>query len=291
MGELELVVDAKAVLGEGPSWDAKQKQWYWVDIMSKRIHRDDPQTGKNETIELDQPVGAVVPTREGDLIAAMQNGFYRISEDGSQITPLGDPEEDKPDNRFNDGKCDVTGRFWAGTMAMKGGGPVGALYTLEKDGTIVKKLDGVTISNGLAWSPDNKTMYYIDSPTRRIDAFDFDKDSGQIVNRRTVISFPGEEGVPDGMTIDAEGMLWVAHWGGWKVWRFDPNSGRVLDEIPVPAAHVTSCCFGGEDGNELYITTARIGLSDEELEKQPHAGGLFRIRTNVKGAPTYEYGG
>lgn len=291
MSELELVVDARAELGEGPSWDAKRKQLYWVDITGERIHTFDPQTGKNSTFELDQPVGMVVPAADGGWIAALKNGFYRLSEDGQTRTHLGDPESDLPDNRFNDGKCDASGRLWAGTMSMSGESQAGALYTLETDGTIVKHLDDVTVSNGIAWSPDNRTMYYIDSPTRRIDAFDFDLESGRIKNRRVVIEFSKEDGTPDGMTIDAEGMIWVAHWGGWKVSRIDPQSERVIDEVPVPVAQVTSCCFGGDQLDELYITTAKIGQSEEQLEKQPHAGGLFRIRTNVKGAPTYVYGG
>lgn len=289
MNELQRVSDVRAALGEGPSWNAKQKVLYWVDIHSHCIHIYDPDADSTRTIQLDQPVGAVVPYDDDYCIAALRDGIYRVSlADGSK-TLIVNPEEDKPNNRFNDGKCDPAGRFWAGTMSLIGESKTGSLYMLDNDGTITKKVSDVSISNGLGWSPDRKTMYYIDTPERVVWAYDYDLETGEISNRRTVVTIPDGEGSPDGMCVDAEGMLWVAHWGGWRVSCFHPETGERLREIRVPAERVTSCCFGGDNLDELYITTASIGMSDEEKEKNPEAGGLFRIKLDIKGQPTDAY--
>lgn len=291
MGELKLVIDAKATLGEGPFWHPQKCVLYWVDIMEKKVHIHNPATNTNKSIDVGQYVGAVVPREDGGCILAMHNGFYALNEESEEITPLTDPESDIPTNRFNDGKCDPAGRFWAGTMSLNNGGPVGALYCLDTDLNVQKKVDHVTCSNGLAWSSDHKTMYYIDTPTKQVVAFDYQVQNGEIDNKRVVVTIPEGEGAPDGMTIDREGMLWVAHWGGYQVSRWNPQNGEKLSSIPVPAAQVTSCAFGGEQLDELYITTARIGLSEEALQEQPHAGGVFCYKTAVKGQPTNSFAG
>lgn len=290
MNRAELVLDARAVLGEGPSWDARKQVLYWVDIIGRKVHVYNPATNTDREIPTGQLVGAVVPCQDEGALVAMQNGFFRLDPDSGRLDPVADPEEHMPDNRFNDGKCDAAGRFWAGTMDMNEQRISGALYCLDKDGTVRKVLDAVGISNGMAWSRDNRTMYYIDTMRKNVAAFDFDLDSASLSNRRTVIDFSNEQGVPDGMTIDEEGMLWIAHWDGYQVSRWDPHTGRKLDSIPLPVARVTSCVFGGPNLDELYITTARHNGIVREYGNQPHAGGLFRVKLTVKGAATYRYG-
>lgn len=288
---LELVLDAKATLGEGPCWDQRSGLLYWVDIKENAVHAYDPQQGTNRTVHLDQMVGAAVPRESGGLVLALQHGFHLLDMATEEVTFLADPEKELPDNRFNDGKCDAAGRFWAGTLSFEEKDPVAALYCLETDGTVRQVLDGVIVSNGLGWSPDGKTMYYIDSMTRKVFAFDFELETGRISSRRTAVTIPEGGGFPDGMAVDEEGMLWVAQWDGWQVSRWNPATGVQIGAIRVPAARVTSCAFGGPNNDELYITTARTGISEESLASQPLAGGLFRVKPGVAGLPTYRYGG
>lgn len=287
----ELIMDAKATLGEGPSWDQEKNLLYWVDILGKKIHIFDPKSKSNNTIEVDHYVGAAVPKKSGGLMLALQNGFYSMNLDSQQLTPIVDPEEHLLNNRFNDGKCDVSGRFWAGTMALDDSFGAGSLYCLEVTNTVKTKVEKVTTSNGITWSPDNKTMYYTDTPTNQIVAFDFDIESGSINNKRVVVNIPREMGYPDGMTSDIEGMLWIAHWEGSQVSRWNPVTGNLLESIALPAPLVTSCAFGGENMEELFVTTARVGLTQETLQKYPHSGGVFSIKTGVKGLKMYPFGG
>jgi sugar lactone lactonase YvrE len=288
---VELVVDAKATLGEGPIWDAQDGALLWVDIVNHLVHVTDTKTGADRTISVGQMVGAIVPRKSGGLMMALENGFASLDLKTGQVTPICDPESHLPNNRFNDGKCDPAGRFWAGTMSKHEDGPSGSLYRLDTNLQANHMFDGVTVSNGLAWSPDHRTMYYIDTPTKFVVAFDYDKASGAIANRREVVRIPDGEGMPDGMTIDADGNLWVAHWGGWCVSHWNPATGKLLGKLAVPAAQVTSCCFGGPELDTLYITSARIGISEDELSKQPLAGGLFRTRPGVRGTPTEAFAG
>lgn len=289
-GKLELVLDAKAMLAEGPLWDDETQRLYWVNILESKLNVFDPATGGNEAIDVGQYVGAAVLGRAGEAVLAMHRGFYSLDLQTGRLTEIFDPEPGLPDQRFNDGKCDALGRFWAGTMPMSGESPTGKLYRLDPDRRVNAMLDGIGCSNGLAWSSDHKTMYYIDSPTRQVMAYDYDLERGEMSNPRPVVTIPEGGGVPDGMTIDTDGMLWVAQWGGWQVSRWDPLNGKMLDAIAVPAARVSSCTFGGADLDELYITTARIGLDEAQLADQPHAGGIFRIRTGAKGMPAHRFG-
>ncbi|MFE5322504.1 SMP-30/gluconolactonase/LRE family protein [Paenibacillus sp. NPDC056579] len=288
---LELVLDAKATLGEGPCWDQRSGLLYWVDIKENAVHAYDPHQGTNRTVHLDQMVGAAVARESGGLVLALQHGFHLLDMTTEQLTFLADPEKELTDNRFNDGKCDAAGRFWAGTLSFEEKEPVAALYCLETDGTVRQALDGVIVSNGLGWSPDGRTMYYVDSMTRKVSAFDFEVETGRLSGRRTIVTIPEGGGFPDGMAVDEEGMLWVAQWDGWQVSRWNPSTGEQIGAIRVPAARVTSCAFGGPNNDELYITTARTGLSEESLAGQPLAGGLFRVKPGVAGLPTYRYGG
>lgn len=287
----ELILNLKSTLGEGPSWDNEKKLLYWIDILEKKIHIFEPKSKSNRTIELNQNIGAAVPKKSSGLVLALKNGFYTLDLTNEQLSPITNPEEHLSNNTFNDGKCDIAGRFWAGTMELnetKGGG---SLYCMDVNHSVRKMLDNITVSNGITWSPDNNTMYYIDTPTYQVVAFDFNFEQGIIENKRVVVNVPQEMGAPDGMTSDMEGMIWVAHWGGYQVTRWDPTNGKLLNKVSIPAPIVTSCCFGGENMDELFVTTARVGLPEEILLEYPSAGGLFRIKTNVKGVPTYSFGG
>jgi sugar lactone lactonase YvrE len=291
MSKVELVFDAQAALGEGAAWVARHQRLYWVDILGKKVHIHNPVDGSNQVIPVSQQVGTLAPRRKGGLILAMERGLYFLDETTGELVFITDPESDKPTNRFNDGKCDPAGRFWAGTMSNVGEPGAGGLYRMDPDLNVHQLVSEITTSNGLIWSLDAKTMYYIDTPTMEISAFDYDLTTGAISNRRTAVRIPEGEGRPDGMTIDAEGMLWVAMWEGWQVNRYHPQTGEKLASYPVPAARVTSVAFGGPYLDELYITTARLQLAGEELAQQPHAGGLFRVRPGVEGFPAFEFGG
>lgn len=286
--ELKLVVDAKAALAEGPCWDDQRNLLYWVDIMGMNLHVYDPHLNANRTYHMGQYVGAAVPSKTGGVVLALQHGFYNFYPDTEELKYIVDPESNLPNNRFNDGKCDPAGRFWAGTMSLDGISKAGALYCLETDYAVKMILKDVTTSNGLAWSPDHRTMYYIDTPTQQVAAYDYDYETATISNKRIVIHFSDVRGNPDGMTIDEEGMLWIAEWGGYQVARWNPHTGEILEVIPIPAAQVTSCAFGGEQLDVLYITTASVGQENEA--DQPFAGGLFSIKTKVKGLKTYAFG-
>lgn len=284
--QVEVVVAAGAELGEGPFWDVRSSRVVWVDIMGRAIHQTDPHTGDTESIPVPLHVGAVVPRALGGYVAALQDGFLVIGDGPSRR--VADVAGSSTGLRFNDGKCDPGGRFWAGTMAYNQAAGAAALYCLDTDGAVTEVLNGVTISNGLAWSRDGDTMFYIDSPTQRIDAFDFTLSTGTIAARRTVTAIPSGVGSPDGMTIDAEGGLWVALWGGGAVHRY--LDGRLDRVVRLPVSQPTSCAFGGPDLDELYVTSAWNGLSKSERHVQPLAGALFRIRPGICGVPTFVYG-
>lgn len=285
----DLIVDMKAELGECPVWDETGKVLYWIDGLGQKIHKYNPLTNKDIYIKTTQCVGCIALIEDGKLIAALQDGIYYVNFIKETFNFITNPEEHLPKNRFNDGKCDAYGRFWAGTMyfdgTVKG---AGSLYKIEGE-RVTKVLSNITISNGMAWSKDNRTMYYIDSPTREIVAFDFDINSGIITNKKTVIKIGEDEGIPDGMTIDEEGYLWIAHWGGAKVSRWNPGNGKRGDEVEVPSLNVSSCIFGGENLDELYITTGRLDCSDDLLKAFPYSGGLYRIKVSIKGLNSFRY--
>lgn len=285
----ELVLDVKSQLGEGPLWLEAQGTLTWVDIEGRRIEFYHPGTGDRRHIDVGERIGAVVETEDGRLLCALKSGLYYVDPSTAKKEAITNPEPNKPDNRFNDGKCDPAGRFWIGTMPTKGDTPEGALYMLDRDGAVYTKVQEVGCSNGLGWSLDGTSMYYIDSPTKRVDLFDFDMTSGQLSGRRCLVEIPDGLGYPDGMTVDAEGMIWVAHWSGSCVTRWSPATGELLERVELPVSQVTSCTFGGPNLDVLYITSARIGLSEEQLEKEPLAGGVFRYIPGVKGLPATKY--
>lgn len=286
----ELVLDAHAELGEGPLWDDRRQRLLFVDIMRGDVHEFDPATGGDRVVNIGRPVGCLALTERGDWIAGASDGFYRIQPATGRATLMASVEADLPDNRMNDGYVDARGRFWAGTMGMGGLRETGALYRLDPDSKVRRMLSPVSISNGLDWSPDNRTLYYTDLVTGRVDQFDFDLAAGTATNRRTFVEFPPEIGYPDGLIVDADGFVWVALWEGGSVHRYSP--GGELDVIvPVPASQTTKCAFGGPDLKDLYITTARGGLDAAARAEQPHAGGLFRVRPGPCGKPVNRFTG
>lgn len=285
----ELVLDTQSVLGEGSLWNYKTGELMWVDIKKEILHIYNPLTGYNKEMFTGQMIGTVVPTESGNVLVALQKGIYYFELETGSKKLLVNPEKDLPNNRFNDGKCDPSGRFWAGTISTTGEKNVAALYRLDPDTTIHKMIDGVSISNGIVWSSDKTKMYYIDTPTQKIMVYDYDDASGNISNPEVAVHVPAELGSPDGMTIDENDNLWVALWGGSAVGCWNPATGKLIDKIDVPAKNVTSCAFGDEDMGTLYITTARIATSDEELGKWPHAGGVFKYRPGVKGVRAFYF--
>jgi sugar lactone lactonase YvrE len=285
---------ASGLLSEGPRWHAEREELLWVDILSCKLHRSsltaDGGLGRIETISLEQHVGAVAPAIDGGYVIAMGQGFWFVDDAGS-VHELAQPEACRGDVRMNDGACDPQGRFWAGTMAYDESPEAGVLYRLELDGSCTTALAGLTISNGIGWSPDGGTMYLNDSGTRCLYAFAFEGASGAIADRRTLVRIDELGVAPDGLTVDEEGGIWVALWNGGAVRRYAPD-GALTEVVELPVARPTSCVFGGRDGATLFVTTARADLDDAALSRQPDAGRLFSIEgLGVRGLPSFPYRG
>lgn len=287
----ELLFKTEATLGEGALWDRQSQRLLWVDIEGHQLHRFDPQQGQDQTIDLGESVSTVVPRASGGLVVALTHRLVALDTATGGWEVLAEADADSRDTRFNDGKCDPAGRFWVGTLSNSRTLGAAHLWRLDADHSLHRVLDQVTNSNGLAWSPDQTTMYYIDTGTRRVDAFDYQRETGQIARRRPVLAVPEAWGKPDGMTIDAEGMLWIALWGGGRVICWDPGVGRLRATVDVPAARTTSCAFGGPQLDQLFITTARGGADEAELRQQPQAGSLFVARPNAVGLPAFAFAG
>ena len=290
MADVVCALDAKSLLGEGPLWDPKARVLYWVDIKRREIHRFDPATGQDEQWPTPEDIGSLAVRAKGGLVVAMKTGFHVFDPTTAKFTPVFDPEHHLPGNRFNDGKPDRRGRFWAGSMDDAERSPSGGLYRLGTDFTCKRMVDGIICSNALCWSPDDRVLYYADSCTHTIWAWDFDADAGEIANRRVFVEVPPAEGDPDGATVDAEGGVWVAHWGGWRVTRYDPQ-GRIDRIVKLPVQKPTCPMFGGPGLDILYVTSASIQLSPDELKRQPQAGGIFAFEPGVKGLPEAYFNG
>jgi sugar lactone lactonase YvrE len=286
--EFEVAVAPAAQLGEGPRWDAATRTLLWVDIPAKLVHRFDPATGTNTTQQAADVVSLALPRLRGGVVIGLPDGLHLLDGEPSSLVAAIEPE--RVDTRTNDGACDAAGRLWVGTMALDERSPVAGLYRVDADLTVTTVLTGTTISNGLGWSPDGTRFYFIDSPTRRIDVFDFDVANGALENRRSLVAVAVEGAVPDGLAVDAEGGVWVALHGGWGLRRYSPD-GELLAEVGLPIARITSCCFGGPDLGDLYVTTRREGLSEAERAAQPLAGALLRLDVGVTGLPTHAFAG
>lgn len=286
--KLEYKVDAQ--LGEGPIWNHNTGELFWVDIDGELLNIYNPDTKVNRSLGVPSRIGTVVPSGVNEAIIALEDGMYTINTETGKVSLFSGLEADISENRFNDGKCDPQGRLWVGSMKLKNEGAPANLYMIDHDGRATIKIENVSISNGIIWSFDQKTMYYVDSPTRKVRAFDFDISNGNISNERVLVELSEADGFPDGIAIDEEGMLWVALWGGCAVARFDSKTGNLISKIEVPAKNVTACAFGGEDLATLYITSASVEMSEEEHAKFPDAGSVFSIKPGVKGVRSSFFG-
>jgi sugar lactone lactonase YvrE len=261
-----------------------------VDIDRGRVHRFDPRSGEDSAVEIGQPTGSAVPRRGGGLVLGLRDGVGLLEVDGSQRLAVA-LERELAHTRMNDGKCDSHGRFFTGTMdSHEGGSPAGALYRVDPDLSVTRLVGGVRVSNGLDWNAADDCMYYIDSRAGGVDVFDYDAATGAISGRRRLIDVDAAHGVPDGMTVDAEGGLWVALWDGGALRRYAPD-GTLERTVELPVSRVTSCAFGGPDLDVLYITSARTGLAPDALEAQPLAGALFAFDPGVRGRPVNLFAG
>jgi sugar lactone lactonase YvrE len=285
MIEVEHVLAIGNELGEGPLWSPDEQKLYWVDINVGHVHRLTPGQDDLETFELGQPVGALGLRERGGFIAAMKNGFHFWDPATGRIEFLADPEAHKPHARFNDGAVDRQGRFWAGTL---GDEDRSALYRYDPDGSLHVMQTGVMCSNGIGWSLDDKRMYYSDTDVFAVFAYDFDPANGTISNRRVFHHFGHDR--PDGLTVDSEGFVWVAIWGGWRVERYD-SAGKLALRVDLPVQYPTCPMFGGANLDELYVTSAWTDLGQERRHEQPQAGDLFRIRAGVRGLPEPKFAG
>jgi D-xylonolactonase len=285
---VECIADVHAVLGEAPAWVARETALYWLDIKGFKIFRLDD---RGEISEWPTPmrVGSIVPRRSGAFIGGTEDGIAAIDPEANRFDILFNPEADQPANRFNDGKLDRQGRFWAGTMDKAEKAKTGALYRIDPDLSCHRIDQGYQVTNGPAFSPDGKIMYHNDSARQVTYLYDIGAD-GSATNRRVFLQFKEGEGHPDGMTVDADGCLWVCLWDGWAVRRYSPK-GEWLETVRMPVARPTSCAFGGRDLDRLYISSASIGLDEEARKMQPKAGGLFMITPGVRGLEDVPFAG
>lgn len=271
-------------LGEGPCWDDRRGRYMWVDILGGRAHWYNPSDGSAGSMAGPDWLSSLVPCRDGRFIAFAYHSYYMLDPETERFEFLGKVEGLEPDVRFNDCKCDGQGRIWAGTMAMDGQTPAGRLYRFDRELRPTAVLEKVTIANGLDWSPDGETMYFIDTVTRHIRAYEFREDTGELSGERTVVRIPEGEGGPDGMTVDAEGMIWAAQWGGSRVCRWNPRTGERLLTVPLPAERTSSCAFGGIGLRTLLVTSAQGG---EAGDGGALAGAAFLVETPFAGRPPF----
>ncbi|HEX8940934.1 MAG TPA: SMP-30/gluconolactonase/LRE family protein [Candidatus Limnocylindrales bacterium] len=287
---LELLDRARATTGEGPLWDAARGVLWWVDIPAGLVHRFDPRRGPDVPLDVGAAVGAVALRRDGTLLAALADSLAVLDPADGRLATLLPFLPADPALRCNDGKVDPAGRFWIGRLDRAEAAGAGTLLRVGADGSVTTCLAGLTVPNGLDWSPDGGTMYYVDSAWGEVRRYDFDPLHGTMTREASLVRFPADGGVPDGLTVDAEGCLWVAWWGMGRIERVSPG-GEHLESIELPVSQVASCAFGGDDLDQLYVTTAREGLTAERLRAEPLAGALFRCRPGVRGRPPTLFAG
>ena len=285
--QVTCVADTQAVLGEGPVWVEREQALYWVDIQSSKVFR--LHDGDVRHWQTPMRVCSLAPRAKGGFVAGTEDGIFFVDLDSGRFEPIADPEADRPGNRFNDGKVDRAGRFWAGTMDDQEREAAGTLYRLDADLRCLAIDDGYRITNGPAFSPDGRRMYHSDTARQVTYVFDVDE-AGNAANRREFARFTVAEGFPDGMTVDAEGCLWIAFWGGWCLRRYSPDA-ELLQKLELPAGQITSCAFGGEGLRTLFITSAGRGLKGTELARQPFSGGLFAAQVGVAGIAEVPFAG
>jgi sugar lactone lactonase YvrE len=285
--DVDVVLDAQAEVGESPTWDVMRKALIWVDVYRQLVHVLDPSNGRDWTIDVGEPVGAVAPSEDNGLILALKGGFSFLDPDSGNPVRVASVHEAAPDALMNDGKCDPQGRFIAGSTTRRETPGAGTLYRLDRDCGVEVLLREVTLSNGLDWSPDCRVMYYVDSALQRVDTFQYGE-SGDISCRRPFVEIPASAGMPDGLTVDGDGHIWVALWGGSAVRRYSPD-GVLERELRLPVSQVTSCAFGGSDWSDLFVTTASWDMDAEGRRREPYAGAVFAARPGVAGLPTRRF--
>jgi len=286
----ECVLDIKASLGECPVWSAVEQVLYWVDINAPSLNRFDPRTGNNTAWPMPESIGSFALRSDGGFVAALRDGVWLVDDDGTLERKIARAPYAPAHHRFNDGRADPQGRFWVGSMNENRDAATAVLYCLDTDHALTPMISGITISNGLAWSPDSRTMYHADTATRTINAWAFDPATGDISNQRVFARFLGETERPDGGAVDREGCYWSAFYRGGKVVRLSPR-GELLAEFPLPAICPSMCAFGGADLQTVYVTTARQKREAEELARLPQSGGIFAMRVDVPGMPEPTFAG
>ena len=279
----ETLYASQCILGESPMWHAERKCCYWADIENGVLFEYSWLFKTTRTWKFNKRLGLVREGKANQLILGLDAQIAKFDLVTEELTHLTSIELPTSGNRCNDGACDSLGRLWVGTMDLQHKKDAGSLYMVDHTLEIHRKVSNTSISNGIAWSPDNKRLYYIDSPTQVVRSFIFNEPSGGILFEKNVIQIPSEMGTPDGMSIDEEGMLWIAHWGGFGVYRWNPNNGKLLDKINLPVPQVTACAFAGENLDQLVITSARENLNVEDLKKYPESGNVFYSEPGVKG--------
>lgn len=284
-----ILVKKKFLLAESPMWSVNRNCLFWVDIEGKTLNEFYWESGNLKQFSLPQRVGFLAEAGDDQVILGLQEGLAFFDLTSQELTWLQDVEKEQENQRCNDGKCDSQGRLWFGTMDIAAKPGAGSLYSFNPQEGLQRNLDGLGIPNGITWSLDNEKLYHIDSTSRTIKSYLFDPSQGRIIFEKIAVQVPEKFGLPDGMTIDEEGMLWVAHWGGFGVYRWDPNTGQMLSKIDLPVPQVSSCAFGGDAYEYLFITSASIHLTRRELDKYPLSGSVFVVNTGVKGFPSNEF--
>lgn len=289
MNQVEVAIPANASLAECPRWDPASKKLYWIDINKFELHRFDPQARQDEFLTFDEEIGCFSIREKGGFILAMRSGYYLMDAWSTDLSFISDPESDLDKTRFNDGRCDAKGRLFSGSYYPPKDYDGANLWSIDGNHTVKKVADDLLTTNGIAFSPDNKTFYYSDTPKHIIYQCDYDLETGEASNRRTFHEFPKGKGRPDGASVDVEGCYWSALYEGGRIVRINPQ-GEIIQEIAIPAKCPTMVGFGGDDLKTLYITSAG-GRSEEELKLYPNTGSVFKVRVDVPGLPENNFAG
>lgn len=276
--QAELLYPANNILGEGAMWNKKRNSLMWVDIEGKKLHEYNFSSKKTKIWQLSKRVSLIIETNnENKLLLAVQGGIISFDLTNENTELLAAIDENDANLRTNDGSIDPLNRIWVGTMTLDAAQDGGKLYCInQKDYKVEEKLSPVSIPNGMVWTKDNTNLYFIDSPSYSVKSYTFDSNTGNIEFQKEIIRIPESLGMPDGMCQDSEGMLWIAIWGGACVLQFDPNNGKCLSKIEVPAPHITSCIFDGNNSNKIYITSAKVGMNEDQIKNYPQSGAVFQ---------------